>query len=115
MDVRPFATSQKKMEKVRINQGYCGLSKTVQECRATLTGIWLSVLPGPCRLPSIHRLNLQQVGAFSLTVKHRLCVDESQFWVNAKIFVVPAAILKQRVGDLCGGVLVREFQVLKCS
>lgn len=70
---------------------------------ATLTGISLSVLPGPCRLPSIHGLNLQQVGAFSLTVKHGLCVDESQLWVNTKIFVVPAAILQQRVGDLCGG------------
>lgn len=84
---------RKKMEKVRYNQGSCCLSKTVQECWATLTRIWLSVLPGPCRLPSIHRLNLQQVGAFSLTVKHRLRVDESQLWVNAKIFVVPAAIL----------------------
>lgn len=57
---------------------------------------------GPRRLPAIYRLNLQQVGAFGLTVKYSLCVDESQFWVNAEILVVPTAILEQGVGDLCG-------------
>lgn len=57
----------------------------------------------PCRLPAIHRLNLQQVWAFGLPVKHSLCIDESQLWVNTKILVVPTAILQQGVGDLRGG------------
>lgn len=57
----------------------------------------------PRRLPAVHRLDLQQVGALGLTVKHRLGVDEPQLRVDTEILVVPAAIFKQGVGDLEGG------------
>lgn len=52
------------------------------------------------RLPAIHRLNLQQIRAFGLSIKHSLRVDEAQLRVDAEILVVPTAVLQQRVGNL---------------
>lgn len=57
----------------------------------------------PRWLPTIHRLNLQQVGAFGFAVKHSLRIDEPQLRVNTEVLVVPTAILQQGVGDLGGG------------
>ncbi|TNN58397.1 hypothetical protein EYF80_031408 [Liparis tanakae] len=57
----------------------------------------LSMFAGPCRLPAIHGLNLQQVGALGLAVKHSLRVDESQLWVDAEVLVVSATILQHNM------------------
>ena len=64
------------------------------EVSVSVTGVGQSMLARPRRLPAIHRLNLQQVGAFGLPVKHSLCVDVSQLWVNAEILMVPTTILQ---------------------
>lgn len=81
------------------------------------TRVGLPMLAGPCRLPSIYRLNLQQVRAFGLTVKYGLSVDEPQLWVDTEILMVPAAILQQGVRDLGGGGRrnYTEGQMLKLS
>lgn len=58
---------------------------------------------GPSGLPAVHGLNLQQVRALGLTVKHRLRVDESKLRVDTEVLVVSTAILQQGVGDLSSG------------
>lgn len=75
------------------------------------------MLAGPRWLPSIYRLNLQQVGAFGLTVKYSLSVDEPQLWVDTEILMVSTAILQQGVRDLEGGGRhnYTEGQMLKLS
>lgn len=68
--------------------------------KTPLTWVGLLVLAGPRRLLAVLWLNLQQIGAAGLPIKHSFGVDDARFRVNAEQTVVSAAVTQESVSDL---------------
>lgn len=80
-----------------------------------LTWVGLLVLARPGRLLAVLWLDLQQVGAASLPIKHRLRVDDPQFGIDPEQKVVAAAVSQQGVGDLWSAGMQNSYSLISSN